>query len=217
MYNVASRHLPLNMIERIFPPEILRSHDCFRFIGNHGDPIFHPRLFEIVRYFKRNGAARLLLNSNGSGRPGRWWRALAEELGPDDTVLLSIDGLEDTNAIYRVNSSWPQIMAAVKELRGRVRLGWKFIVFSYNQSQMDEARHRAEDLGFDWISFEFTNRWGPPRLPSRPDLLTLALNLSPAPDFVTDSEWRAKAVWSGRYELLPRLIFNTRDKVSYDR
>jgi hypothetical protein len=54
-------------------------------------------------------------------------------------------------------------LAAIEELRGRVYLVWKFIVFRHNQDQIETARERALALGFDEFrlirSSRFDGRW----------------------------------------------------------
>jgi hypothetical protein len=87
--------------------------------------------------------------TNGSRRSPRWWNELADALAPSDVIIFSIDGLRDTNAIYRINSDWDGIMAAVAVCRGRVKLHWKFIAFSHNEHQIEEARALSHELGFD--------------------------------------------------------------------
>jgi hypothetical protein len=62
-----------------------------------------------------------------------------------------------------VNARWPDIVAAIEELRGRLYLVWKFITFRHNQHQIEIARKRAQDLGFDEFrlirSSRFDGRW----------------------------------------------------------
>ena len=70
------------------------------------------------------------------------------------SMIFSIDGLEDTNHIYRKNSNWASIMKAVEIITSvpkqhRPYLEWKYLVFPYNEHQVDEARTLAKNIGFD--------------------------------------------------------------------
>ena len=132
------------------------------FCGNYGDPIYHPQFHEVIAHVRREGL-KVRIETNGSYRPAAWWARTAQILSRADQVQFSIDGLEDTNHLYRVNARWPDILAAIKELRGRVYLVWKFIVFRQNQHQIETARERAQTLGFDDFrlirSSRFEGRW----------------------------------------------------------
>ena len=60
-----------------------------------------------------------------------------------------IDGLEDTNHIYRRNVDWDRLQ---KNFRAYIKAGgdagWQFIVFPWNEHQIEEARQRSLDEGF---------------------------------------------------------------------
>lgn len=126
--------------------------------GNYGDPIYHRQFHLVLRHFQDQGI-RIRIETNGSFRSRPWWEKTAALLTRKDQVSLSIDGLEDTNHLYRVNSRWADVMAAVEALRGRVRLVWKFIVFKHNQHQVDAAVALARDLGFDEFKLIRSNRF----------------------------------------------------------
>lgn len=207
-------HLTLQQIKKIFTSEVFETHSDFRFIGNHGDPIFHPQLQEVLAYFRKNKAKKLLINTNGSGRNEAWWEEVSSVLTVDDVVLFSIDGLESTNGIYRINSRWNEIIGAIKVLRGRVKLGWKFIVFSHNQHQLKEAIEMAESLGFNWISFDYSNRWGAQELSENFEVMKAAQELMPAQDFITLSEVEIPHRWPGNYQLMRREVFALPRKTS---
>jgi MoaA/NifB/PqqE/SkfB family radical SAM enzyme len=144
------------------------------FCGNYGDPIYHRHFHAVVRHMKAEGFV-VRVETNGSFRSAGWWAGLAAMLDRKDRITLSIDGLEDTNPVYRVNSRWRDIMVAVEALRGRVTLVWKLIVFRHNQHQIEAAVARARELGFDDFklmrSNRFDGRWrGPDGIdPMKPD------------------------------------------------
>jgi sulfatase maturation enzyme AslB (radical SAM superfamily) len=89
------------------------------------------------------------MNTNGSARTVDWWRDIAEVLKPNGYVIFSIDGLEDTNHLYRRNTNWEKIISNVNafiEAGGIAH--WEYIVFEHNEHQIDIARDLASSLGF---------------------------------------------------------------------
>ena len=142
------RDLSRDAIEGFFTDEVLRQTRKVIYSGNLGDPIYHRELPAIVRFFRAAGIHQAVV-TNGSWRGPRWWGELADAMAPSDVIIFSIDGLRDTNAIYRINSNWDGIMEAVGVCRGRVKLHWKFIAFAHNEHQIEEARALSKELGFD--------------------------------------------------------------------
>jgi MoaA/NifB/PqqE/SkfB family radical SAM enzyme len=135
------------------------------FCGNYGDPIYHPQFHEIVEHVKKEGL-KINFDTNASYRNRAWWQKTASMLARSDRATFSIDGLEDTNPVYRVNARWPDIMIAVEEMRDRARLIWKFIVFRHNQHQIEEAKSLAKRLGFDEFKLRRSNRYDGPWIKS---------------------------------------------------
>ena len=68
--------------------------------------------------------------------------------------LFFTDGLQDTNHIYRKNSDWESIMYGLntilsKPRQQRMRMKWKYLVFPIMNTQVEDARKYALDLGFE--------------------------------------------------------------------
>ena len=68
-----------------------------------------------------------------------------------DRIEFAIDGLEDTNHIYRVNSKWNSIVNGIKTLRENWQgeMMWRYVIFEHNYHQVLKAEKFAEELGFD--------------------------------------------------------------------
>lgn len=113
------------------------------------DPIYSGVLIQQLEYVQHLAhRPKIVLSTNGSGRTVAWWQKLATLLGPDDVVEFCIDGLQDTNHIYRVNAKWDSIITGIKTLRSAsdCKIGWRYIVFEHNYHQVDQARQPAKDL-----------------------------------------------------------------------
>ncbi len=127
--------------------------------GNNGDPIYHSKFIELCSKLKDNNC-KLTIITNGSAKTETWWRKLNALLDENDQLIFSIDGLEDTNHLYRKNAKWKSIMKAVEVLRDRkCILQWKYIVFKHNQHQIKDAKLLSTTLGFDKFILEHSDRW----------------------------------------------------------
>ena len=127
--------------------------------GNNGDPIYHSKFLKLCQKFKENNC-KLSITTNGSAKTKKWWENLKTILKKEDKITFSIDGLEDTNHVYRKNAKWNSIMTAIKTLKNRdFKMVWKFIVFKHNQHQIYEAKKLSDELGFNQFKLEQSNRW----------------------------------------------------------
>lgn len=118
------------------------------FCGNHGDPMMHKDIVECAKMFKK-----VTIDTNGSiGR-----LASFEQLARQDVeIKFNIDGLEDTNHIYRQDTVWNNIIDRAKAFIGAGGTAtWRFIIFRHNQHQVDDARQLSKQLGFK--RFELCN------------------------------------------------------------
>lgn len=130
------------------------------FMGNNGDPIYHSNFIEMCTKLKETNC-KLHITTNGSSKTPSWWEKLNNVLNEDDKLTFSIDGLEDTNHLYRKNAKWESIMSAVKVFKkGRkCKLEWKFILFKHNQHQLEDVKQFSKDAGFDDFKYILSNRW----------------------------------------------------------
>ena len=120
-------------------------------IGNNGDPMSHPGIAEIYREAKKHGRnLELSMHTNGSLGKTETFEELAEIItGQGSSIIFSIDGLEDTNHLYRAGVSWKRLMHNVKTYINAGGIAtWKFIVFKHNEHQVGQAKKLAYDLGF---------------------------------------------------------------------
>jgi len=129
------------------------------FCGNNGDPIYHSKFIEVCRKLKSNNTI-INITTNGSSKTQKWWGELTKVLNKNDIINFSIDGLEDTNHIYRKNAKWNSIMDGVKIVaKSNVPMCWKFIPFKHNQHQINEAKKLSKQLGFNKFEIEYSDRF----------------------------------------------------------
>jgi MoaA/NifB/PqqE/SkfB family radical SAM enzyme len=148
-------------VETMFPIEFVKQLERMYMCGNYGDPIAAKDTLEIFQYFRlHNPKMTLSLHTNGSAKSIEWWAHLATILGPKGYVVFSVDGLEDTNHLYRQNTVFSKIMTnaqAFINAGGRAR--WDYIVFAHNEHQVEEAEALAKTMGFEKFQFKKSARF----------------------------------------------------------
>jgi len=149
--NVPNMSLSLEKVKTLFGDDMIRNLDYMFMCGNYGDPAAANDTIEIFQHFKKiNVNIELRMNSNGGLRTKEWWFRLGEVLtGPQRSCVFSIDGLADTNHIYRVNTNFEKIIEnACNFIKAGGNAHWDFLVFEHNEHQVDSARKMAYALGF---------------------------------------------------------------------
>jgi len=148
--------LTLEDCKRIFEPEFIQQLNTMYMCGNLGDPIVARDTLEIFKYFREhNSKMWLSMNTNAGAKDETWWRELAKVFGRMGAVIFSVDGLRDTNHIYRQGVVWDNVernMQAFIDAGGRAR--WDFLIFEHNQHQVQEA----EALAWEWGCEKFMKK-----------------------------------------------------------
>ena len=132
------------------------------FCGNVGDPCADLNLLDKISWLKHTYPHVIVgINTNGSIRNRSWWKQCGQLLtGAYDYVVFSIDGLEDTNHVYRVNVQYKKIM---QNARAYISTGasahWDMLVFDHNKHQVEQCKQLAQDMGFTWFRSKETDRW----------------------------------------------------------
>lgn len=153
--------LSLADFKRAFPPAFCRNVSRIDFCGSLGDPPAARDCLEICDYLTQHDVL-LTMSSNGGLRNARWWSRLGEIFKRNDSFMeFHIDGLEDTNHLYRVNTRFDWIMRNVEAyLATGAQAEWHYIVFKHNEHQVDEAHRRAKAMGFRAFKVIDTIRFG---------------------------------------------------------
>lgn len=129
--------------------------------GNYGDPAAGRYTMEIFRYFRQvNPTITLGMNTNGALQDRSWWQTLGELFQNDgDYVVFSIDGLADTNHIYRRGVVWQRLMQNVKAyIATGASAHWDMLVYQHNEHQLEACQQLAKNLGFTWFRAKVSRR-----------------------------------------------------------
>ena len=135
----AQTHLDLHKYQQILTQYNGVKH--ISFCGNHGDPMMHPYITKLCE----NTQIDYEIHTNGSiGRLETYIR-LAEL---NVKLIFGIDGLKDTNHLYRQGVHWDNVMIRLKtfvDAGGHAK--WKFIKFQHNMDQVDQAEQLSRQIG----------------------------------------------------------------------
>ena len=127
------------------------------FCGQISDPIFHPNFIEILKHCANNNIPTII-NTAASQKPIKWYKE-AFDANPKAEWLFGIDGLPKDSHKYRINQDGPKLFEVMKLCAKKgLTARWQYIVFNYNENDIEEARQMAKDNGiiFDVI---YSGRW----------------------------------------------------------
>jgi MoaA/NifB/PqqE/SkfB family radical SAM enzyme len=155
-------HLTVDQIKKIVDEDTIHQLSKIYMCGNYGDPAAGKHTLEIYRYFRKiNPSITLGMNTNGGLRNIGWWNDLGQLLNTQkDYVVFSIDGLADTNHIYRINVDYQKVINNARSfIKTGGRAHWEMLVFEHNQHQVDQAQELAKELGFKWFRAKVSRRF----------------------------------------------------------
>ena len=147
------------------------------FCGNIDEPTTNPDLEKIVEWILTYEGfdPRIQINiaPHGGTRNKTFWKNLGE-LSTKYTspivrqdggntkrlhIIWGIDGLEDTNHLYRRNVNWEKLQENFRTyIKSGGRATWQFIYFAWNEHQDEEVKQRSIDEGFEKIKWRNTKR-----------------------------------------------------------
>jgi hypothetical protein len=156
-----SHHLTLLQIQKHFDDTVIGNLEKMSMCGNYGDPAAGYYTIDIFNYFRKvNPTITLGMNTNGALRSPDWWYNLGQLLNTQkDFCVFSIDGLEDTNHIYRKNVNWQKLINNVESfISGGGNAHWDMLVYRHNQHQVDACEKMARDMGFKWFRAKVSKR-----------------------------------------------------------
>lgn len=111
------------------------------YCGNHGDPMMNPDIVELCAVDKQVSVA----TNGGIGRLEDY-QILARNRAH---ITFGIDGLEDTNHLYRQGVKWQNLMERVTAfITAGGKATWQFIKFKHNMHQIEQAKSLSKAMGF---------------------------------------------------------------------
>jgi len=145
--------IPLSTVEKIF-----NFFNQINFCGQISDPIYHKNFLKLLELTNKFKGKMIIISTNGSHKPIEWFQK-AFTIAPHVKWMFALDGLPDTSPIYRINQKSYEVWEAMK-LGASIldRIVWKYIVFKYNEHQIDEARQLADKHNI-YLILAKSSRW----------------------------------------------------------
>ena len=155
---VSKEDLDVDLLEKFLDCPGGKTFNKFILCGDYGDSIYYPDLFKLINQFRDRVSFTIV--TNGSRQTEKFWNTLAELMTEQDSIIFSIDGLEDTNHLYRINSDWTSIMMGLDiMIKSPAMVHWKTIIFKFNYNKLSEIKNFANNKGATWHA-EKTHRYG---------------------------------------------------------
>ena len=169
--NLPKNRWTVNNLPKMFRNNFVANLDLVYFCGTYGDPMMNSQVLQIADWFKqRNPSLKIGIHTNGGVGKIQTYRELAKVV---DFIAFGIDGLDDTNHLYRRRVKWGQVMSRVESfITAGGRANWDFIVFEHNQHQVEKARTVAATLGFAEFNVYFLFFLKPKHRTDKDNLLT---------------------------------------------
>ena len=169
--SINSHHFDIEKYKQILENDSWDSLNNIHFCGNYDEPTIHPQFLEMIEYtyewLKKNSLKNIEIgvSTNGGTRNREFWKKMGElsqkysQIGNALLVIWGIDGLEDTNHLYRIGVHWEKLMENVDEYHKYHGYScWQWIRFEHNAHQFEWAKQNYKKMGFDSFKVVGTNR-----------------------------------------------------------
>ena len=133
--------------------------DSICLIGNLSDPTTHPDLYSLLKICIKKSTS-VILSVASTHRSKRWFKKhFLLTSHKDITWEFAIDGLPKDSHKYRINQDGEKLFDIMKMGRSMgCQVLWKYIIFNYNENDMEEARKLASKAGVR-LNFVKSVRW----------------------------------------------------------
>ena len=158
--HIKNAEITIDQFKKIIDADFAKQLKSFLMCGNHGDPMIAKDTLDMYKWLRYNNSNLYLhMTTNGGGRSDDWWKELAKVFGNFGKVTFSVDGLEDTNHLYRVNVNWDRVENSMDVYTQAGGKGlWVFLIFEHNEHQVEEAERMAKLFGLEFVKKK-TGRW----------------------------------------------------------
>lgn len=150
---IPKKHIvEVSTFKNLLTSNIMSSLEVLEFCGSIDEPLIHPQFFEILdTAYSVNSNFSITIHTNASLRSEKDWARLANSLSrfKSHDVHFSIDGLEDTHAIYRQWTNYNKIISNAKSFISAGGFAiWQYLVFPWNNHQVETAKLLSQELKF---------------------------------------------------------------------
>jgi len=142
----------LETFEKLLKSKTMSTLTDLEFCGTIDDPLMHPDFDKFLSTASKiNKDFVTSVHTNGSLRSPEYFKKIGKELlkFPNHSLHFSIDGLRNTNHIYRQKTDFDKIIENAKAaIDSGARVIWQYLIFPWNEHQVDQAEELAYKMGF---------------------------------------------------------------------
>lgn len=146
--------LTVEQFKKMFPAEIIDAQKEFYFGGTVDDPLMNNNVYEICEYIINNDGTVKLETNTGANTVETFEKLgkLSKQSNNRLNIKFSVDGLEKTNHLYRVNVKWSKVL---ENMKAYISQGgscyWQYLVFEHNYNDIEKAKDLAKELGITLV------------------------------------------------------------------
>ena len=143
----------LDDFKNMFPQDMVHGKE-FYFGGTVDDPMMNKNVYDICEYVISNQGQVTLETNTGANTADTYTKLgqLSYESNGKLHVYFSVDGLEKTNHLYRVNVMWTKVLENMKAYSSsKGKCTWQYLVFDHNYDDVSKAKELAQELGIDLV------------------------------------------------------------------
>ncbi len=136
------------------------------FCGFQSDPIFHPNFIHFIFLLQMH---KLDIHTAASHKKKEFYEEAFSVSGKNTTWIFGLDGLPKDSHKHRINQDGEHLFEMMKLGRKmNVNIVWQYIVFKYNQNDIDTAKKIAIDNNIEF-KLSYSSRWSGVMSKLKPD------------------------------------------------
>jgi len=156
----------------------------YLFCGQISDPIYNPHFLTFLKMLDGTGRGVRIATCGESIKKTHtqeWWEEAFTYGMNENAWYFGVDGIDKKSELYRIGSNFDNVWETMRLGKSMgVAIVWQYIVFGYNEHEIEIAKQMAEDEGFTLLLVK-TNRGFDPDSRNIRDSMKDIYNNFPAP------------------------------------
>jgi MoaA/NifB/PqqE/SkfB family radical SAM enzyme len=126
--------------------KIMKNFGNFLIAGNLSDPVSNPYLVDFLHLTYKSKMKTSIVTA--ATHRSLDWYPQAFKANPDAGWTFGIDGLPEESCLHRINQDGEKLFKAMKiAVDMGIKATWQYIIFSYNQDHIEQAKEMAHEVG----------------------------------------------------------------------
>lgn len=147
-----NREMPLQIFDNALDSKVASSFKKIEFCGTLDEPLMHSQFLEMLDLiYEKIPSCSVQIHTNGGIRNSSFFEDLAKSISrfPGLSVVkFSIDGLADTNSIYRYGVNYSRVISNLESfIQAGGKAVWQTLEFPWNRHQIADMKSLAQDMG----------------------------------------------------------------------